>query len=267
MLTLYHSPTAVCAAKVRVVLAEKGLRWDGVVLDLGRGDQFDPAYLKLNTNGSVPTLVHQDAVVTDSTVINEYLDEVFTDVPMRPADPLGRAGMRLWTKREDGVHAAINTVTNAIVFRPDLQRKSAAERGARIDGIPDPIRRAKWHDIVDKGLDSRNVSAALVTFARQFWAMEDALAPGPWLVGTQFTLADAGLTSFFSRLRHLTLDFMWLDSFPRVAAWFERCLQRPSFGAGIGQYFTSNYIEHYRQCGDLLNPAVRAQFAEARQAG
>ena len=45
MITLYHHGSSVCAAKVRVVLAEKALPWDGVYIDILRGDQFDPAYV------------------------------------------------------------------------------------------------------------------------------------------------------------------------------------------------------------------------------
>ena len=44
MITLYHHGSSVCAAKVRIVLAEKSLPWDGIYVDILRGDQFDPAY-------------------------------------------------------------------------------------------------------------------------------------------------------------------------------------------------------------------------------
>ena len=78
MLFLYHGETAVCAAKVRLALAEKQLAWDGQVLDLQRGDQFAPEYIKLNPNSVVPTLVHEGhgfrEVLIESTVINEYLE-------------------------------------------------------------------------------------------------------------------------------------------------------------------------------------------------
>src|ERR1700676_610077 len=56
MLTLYHHPTAVCAAKVRMVLAEKQLSWDGRIVDLGKGEQRRPEYLALNPNGVINTL-------------------------------------------------------------------------------------------------------------------------------------------------------------------------------------------------------------------
>ena len=48
MLELYHHGSSVCAAKVRFALAEKNLSWTGHYLDILKGDQFAPDYLKLN---------------------------------------------------------------------------------------------------------------------------------------------------------------------------------------------------------------------------
>jgi glutathione S-transferase len=90
MLTLYHADTAVCAAKVRLVLAEKNIAFDGKLIELGRGDQFAPDYMKLNPNAVVPTLVHDGNVLIESTVINEYLDESFAD---RCGPPMHSAGL------------------------------------------------------------------------------------------------------------------------------------------------------------------------------
>src|SRR5713226_7140631 len=51
MLELYHHGSSVCAAKVRFALAEKGLEWQGHYIDILKGDQFDPAYIRLNAGG------------------------------------------------------------------------------------------------------------------------------------------------------------------------------------------------------------------------
>ncbi len=58
----------VCARKVRLTLAEKGITdWVGHMLDLSKGDQNKPEYLKLNPKGVVPTLVHDGHIITEST--------------------------------------------------------------------------------------------------------------------------------------------------------------------------------------------------------
>jgi glutathione S-transferase len=248
MLTLYHGDTAVCAAKVRLTLTEKQIPWESMPIDLSKGGQFDPEYMKLNPNAVVPTLIHDGQVLTESTVINEYLDDAFPQHPLRPADAMGRARVHWWTKREDTIHAGINTATTAIVFRPDLLTKTDAERAARIDSIPDPLRRAKFHELMETGLASHTFRDALVVFAKLFRDMEKALANGPWLVGREFTLADSGLASFFFRLEQLDLAGMWREHFPRVTDWYARISARPSFKKAIADYVPdrarANYAKH-----------------------
>jgi glutathione S-transferase len=52
--------------------------------------------LQLNPYGKVPVLVDGDAVVYESAIIDEYLDEKYPDVPLMPKDPLSRARIRIW---------------------------------------------------------------------------------------------------------------------------------------------------------------------------
>jgi glutathione S-transferase len=74
--TLYNAPQSTCSQRVRFVLNAKGLSFEEIKLDLLAGDQLKPDYLALNPNGVVPTLDHDGAIVLDSSVIIEYLDEV-----------------------------------------------------------------------------------------------------------------------------------------------------------------------------------------------
>jgi glutathione S-transferase len=233
MLTLYHADTAVCAAKVRLALAEKQLPWEGHLLVLARGDQFDPAYLKLNPNAVVPTLIHDGLVVTESTVINEYLEDAFPEHPLRPESAYERARMRLWTKREDTIHDAVNTMTATLIFRPALLAKPPEERAKRYEKMPDPARRDKWRIMLEEGLDAAYVREALTRFARLFRDMEAALAKGPWLLGEHFTLADVGFISFLFRMEMMQTSGIWQAHFPGVTDWFERCKARPTFDPAI----------------------------------
>ena len=98
MLELYNFQQSTCSQKVRFVLAEKGLEWVDKRLDSRTGEQLKPDYLKLNPNGLVPTLVHDGAVILDSSVIMEYLDEIFPEPSMVPSDPVARAHMRKWLR-------------------------------------------------------------------------------------------------------------------------------------------------------------------------
>src|SRR6476646_4823637 len=92
---LYNAPQSTCSQRVRFVFNAKKLPFDEVKLNLLEGDQLNPKYLRLNPNGVVPTLDHDGAIVIDSTVIIEYLDEIAPDRErFTPSDPVGRAHMR-----------------------------------------------------------------------------------------------------------------------------------------------------------------------------
>src|SRR6476660_9754821 len=75
-LKLYNAAQSTCSQRVRFVLNAKGLPFEEVHLDLLAGDQLKPDYLALNPNGVVPTLDHDGAIINDSSVIIEYLDEI-----------------------------------------------------------------------------------------------------------------------------------------------------------------------------------------------
>ena len=96
MLELYHAGLTTCSKKSRLCLKEKGLPYKSHYIRLEKFEHHTPEYRKLNPNGVVPTLVHDGRVVIESGVINEYLDEVFPEMPLRPADPLTRARMRVY---------------------------------------------------------------------------------------------------------------------------------------------------------------------------
>lgn len=103
MLTLYNAPISTCSQKVRMVLAEKNLWWEDKRLSFSLREHLTPEYLKINPNGVVPALVHDSGVVLDSSVINEYLDDVFGEVPLRPSSLIELAHMRTWRQYIDEV--------------------------------------------------------------------------------------------------------------------------------------------------------------------
>ena len=70
MLKLYHNDMSTCSQKVRFLLAVKGIEWEGVELDLRRGDQLQSEFLKINPKGLVPVLIH------DGNVVAEIRDQV-----------------------------------------------------------------------------------------------------------------------------------------------------------------------------------------------
>jgi len=237
MIELYHNDMSVCAAKVRIVLAEKGLEWKGYALNLRAGDALKPEYLRLNPNGVVPTLVHEGHVVTESTVICEYLDDVWAETPLRPRDPFARTRMRLWTKQlDEGVHAACATISTCIAFRHQHLKKSPEELKRYFDSIPQPERRERLQKAVEFGMDAPTFAPALRRIDRLIADIERTLTEGDWLASDSFSLADVAYTPYMIRLEHLGLGDM-VRSRPRVAAWTERLIARPSFKTAVADWF------------------------------
>jgi glutathione S-transferase len=227
MLELYHHHTSVCAAKVRIALAEKSLDWTGHYVDLRAGGQHKPEYLRLNPKGVVPTLVHDEKIIIESTVINEYIDETFPDPPLRPEDSFERAHMRLWTKQlDEGIHAAIGVVSTAIAFRfHPLARRQATS-------MVDPEKQDRKLQSIEKGLDSPYFMKAIKRFQQLLREIENVLQEEPWLCGRHFSLADIGYAPYIARLDHLQLSPLW-NRLPRLAHWYERLKGRPAYNTAV----------------------------------
>jgi glutathione S-transferase len=261
MLELYHNDMSVCAQKVRLVLAEKALEARLHHLNLRKGDQLAPGYLKLNPNGVVPTLVHDGRVVIESTLIAEYLDEAFPEAPLRPSDLVDRAAMRMIANIPDlGLHAACGTVSTVVAFRHQYLALTPEELKRNIAETPDPARRERKRLNIEKGMDSPTVPGALAVYDGALARMESRLAGGrPWLVGDRYTLADVAMTPYVTRLAHLKFEGMWARR-PGVAAWYERVQARPNYRA-IRDFINPGYVALFDSHGPAAWQKARTLLA------
>ncbi len=257
MIELYHNDMSVCAQKVRFTLAEKKLAWDSHHMNLRAGDQQKPEYLKLNPNALVPTLVDDGTVIIESTVINEYLDDAYPDLPLRPAAATARARMRLWTKQlDEGVHAATSVVSSAIAFRYQKLAigMEALEEFHR--KMPDPVKREKSWENVTKGVESRFFPEAVMRFDKLLGDMESALKDSPWLAGKEFSLADIGYAPYVTRLDHLQLQFLW-DKRPHIPEWYDRLRERRAYGEALENWFNPAYLPLMKEKGSEARARVK----------
>jgi glutathione S-transferase len=260
-LALYHNDMSSCAQKVRLLLAEKGLEWESRHLDLRSGEHQKDWYIKLNPRAVVPTLIDGDIVVPESNVINEYLDERFPDPPMKPADPSGRARMRLWTKQlDEGVHdAGIAILSFGVAFRHQYIVKGEAGK-AMLESIPDPAKRERRRDVIEKGLDSPHFKIAIARLLTLYRDMDKALADHQWLAGDGYSIADAAFTPYVVRLDHLDVMGL-LDPTPRTADWYRRIKARPSFNDAIVRWENAKYLELMKRQGRENWPKIKEIMA------
>lgn len=261
MIKLYHGTTSVCAIKVRLVLAEKGVSWEGEILNLQRGDQHAPDYMKLNPNGVIPTLVHDGNVIIESTVILNYLDEVFPDPPLMPADPVLRARARIWMKKVDEIlHAAIGVVTFATANRKVLIRKTPEELAAHFERIPDPAYRERQRQSVEMGLAAPMVETAIRQYDEAVGQMDHDLGQSEFLAGDAWSLADAALTPYINRAEMLGMEGLW-ENRPNVARWYAAMKQRPTYDTCISDVLTDADHERFDVPRDETDARLREILA------
>jgi len=167
------------------------------------GRQFnntqDAAYLALNPNGKVPTLVDGDAVVWESNTILRYLANK-RGTPLYPTAAAARSQVERWM---DWQLASLNNPYLAI-FRD--AKKPAAERGP------------SWAKDAEE-------------LGQQLQILDSALKAGPWLAGGVITLADICLGPII----HRCLDFpIQLPALDRLKAWRGQVAARPAFQKAVG---------------------------------
>ena len=262
MLTLYHHGSSACAAKVRFALAEKGLEWDGRYIDLMRGEQFAPDYVALNAKAVVPTLIHDGAVIPESSVICEYLEEQFPVPPLLPSDPVERAQVRIWTKAVDEeLHPACSAVTYTVSHRHVIIRSGVDNFESFLAAGPTEGRAArerKWQWI-QQGLDAPGIAAQVQVYAGYIKKMEAALDGRDWLVGDRFSLADVAMAPYLFRLSVLAMDGIWAaDRLPQVANWFDRVQARPSFAPAFVEWMPADLAAEMRANGEREWPKVKS---------
>jgi glutathione S-transferase len=233
MFELYHHGSSVCAAKVRLVLGEKGLDWTGLYVDILKGEQFDPVYIKLNPKAVVPTLVHDGLVVTESTVICEYLDDV---APTGTAAVCcrGAGGYAALDKGRGRGHASCLRRDNVACCHRHIVHRLGAEGVKRfLDSTPAQSVTAQWHtrkkEIVMSGFDAPDIARPFALYDSYLQKMEDTLANSRWLAGDMFSLADVGMAPYLNRLDMLGMLSQWTLRRSRVTDWFARVQSRPTF--------------------------------------
>lgn len=229
-LKLLNFPQSTCSQKVRLSLWEKAIEFVDRPVDSTKREHLSDWYLKLNPNGVVPTLLHDEAIIIDSSVIMEYLDEVFPDHSLTPADPVKRAQMRKWLRYFEEVPTPAVRVPS---FNQYLSKRFDKLSQEQFETFVDnhPMRKQFYKKMrKEQGFDERETDSAHDRLRQTIVRMEKGLTEsgGPWLMGEMLTLADYCIVPTIDRMNDLGLAELWADQ-PKVSAWFERIKQRPAY--------------------------------------
>ncbi len=234
MLELYHAEPASNSLKVLICLKEKGVDFISRLMDIQAFEQHEPWFLKINPDGQVPVLIHDGAVITESTVINEYLDQVYPDPPLRPADAVPCAHMRIFTKFVDEYfRPALSSIAWQLMIHTITDKLSKDEFEAKLARIPREEKREKWRISAAQGYKPEQMAAWRRTLIEGVGKAEAALAAGPWLAGCDYSLADI---AFFAMTAHMPAhfaDIMNEDASPRAMEWHRRMSARAAVQAAL----------------------------------
>jgi glutathione S-transferase len=181
--------------RTRIVLKEKNLPFDRVLLDLPNKEQKQEWYLALNPYGKVPVLVEEGAWVYESALCNEYLEEKYPTPALAPQDAGEKARMRLW------VEWCNSQFVPPVIGLLYENRKPAAERSQEKIAY----NKAKLNALLPR--------------------LESQLQTRDYLLG-DYGVADIAFTPFLALCDRVGVDFC---AFPHVARWAARLKARESF--------------------------------------
>jgi glutathione S-transferase len=268
MLTLYDFGNSVCCQKVRITMRAKGLHWEPVKVDLFKTEQYDPKYLKLNPKGVVPTLVHDGKPVIESTLICEYIDETFPQPPqLIPAEPWLQSRMRLWSKMVDeGLHDGVTEISFSAMFRERMKNMPPDVREKRFRNVGDPRRTDRFKSTYEYGVKSPFVAHSMAAYERAFKTLEASIAQGkgPWILGSNPTLADINLMPYAARLNYLGLLDLWIKDRPYAKAWWAIAREWPSFKSGLSDLISETEIAEMQTHGPKIANDVAEIIDEVR---
>jgi glutathione S-transferase len=228
MLELYHFEPFANSFKVLLCLAEKRLTFVSHRLGGSKFEQYSPEFLAINPLGQVPVLVHDGRVLTESSVINEYLDEVFPQVPLRPREPYERARMRIWSKFVDEYFCPALTVIGAHGARHYARKIPTDELASVLARIPLPEVRDKWATIAGASYSAEQLREARRQLAVCAERMNATLAYSPWLAGSTYSLADINVFSMAIGLARVIPEHVNAEATPCLMRWHGKMTSRPT---------------------------------------
>ena len=229
MLELYHYEPGANSLKSLLCLKEKGLDFVSHYINLHEFEQHDPEYVKINPNGQVPALVHDGAVITESTVINEYLEDVFPDPPLRPADPVLRARMRIWTKFVDEYfNPAASTLGWDRIIESLVAHLTEEEFEEKLKRIPLKEQQDKWRAAATHTFPQEQLDDCWRRVEVSVQKIEKSLEQNEWVAGAEYSLADISVLSVMAPMPMFYTDTVNQAKSPRCLDWHARMLARPA---------------------------------------
>jgi glutathione S-transferase len=207
-LTFYFAPMST-ASITEAILAELGIPFELVTLNISVGDTRKPEFLKINPNGRVPAIVHEGVAIWESSAITMYLGEVFgVDKKLYPTPGPKRGEAMKWIAWSNVTFAEPASRLFASL-PPEMQ--GDAETNSQEKVAPD----------MKSAVAMEKAKADLADCLR---ILNDGLEERSFLIG-DYSLADTHLQGIVGWIGSMDID---LTPFPNVTGWLKRCYERPA---------------------------------------
>ncbi|MGH6955946.1 MAG: glutathione S-transferase family protein [Caulobacteraceae bacterium] len=201
--TLYHFPLDPASRQARLMLGEKRLPFEAVVV---RYWEAPADFAKLNPSGLTPVLTEVESgrrlVVCEARAILEHLDEQHPQPALIGRDPAERAETRRLTQWFD---RKFDAEVNGLLLREKLEKRLAKA------GAPDLV----------------NMRAGREALRAHLAYIDKLVSARDWLAGRRLTLADFAAAAHISVLDYFG-DIPWRDT-PSVKTWYMKIKSRPCF--------------------------------------
>lgn len=233
-LHLYHADRSNCAARVRLLLEEKGLEWTSHHINLGKKENITEEYFGINPKGVVPTLVHDGKVIVESNDILVYLEETFPEPGFRDVPADRQSEIDYWLQQSGDMHLPAIKTHQYYKINAALLPKSKEEEALykKLQKDPDMLAFHGKHS-AGNSFSEDDAKAAIVLLNAIFEEMNQALSGGNWLVGDAYTLADISWSPTITTLLAGGFDF---SPYPEVESWYDIVRQRPQFEKAVFEW-------------------------------
>ncbi|MCK7615486.1 glutathione S-transferase family protein [Roseibium sediminicola] len=205
MIELFGADYSVYVRSARLALAEKGVAYKLVPVDVFAPGGPPAEHLARQPFGKIPALTHGDVTLYETVAILRYIDEAFEGPPLQPDDAPGRARMTQ-------VLSILDTYAyRTLVWDIFVERVVRTRGGAPADEV--------------------KISSAMGQARTIVSALEALCEDGPFLLGDRPTLADCHAAPMLALFWQAEEGAMLLKGAPKLAAWLARFEARPSFAA------------------------------------
>ncbi len=166
MIKLYSAPLSLFARKIEIALAEKAIPFKRIMVPFSQAKGYHPKHpdvLAINPKGQVPVLIEDDLELFDSTLIFEYLEDAYPDIPLYPKNAKARAYCRLIELKADEI---LLPMVARLMYRTEPADPDAASRAEKeADGKRAENEIKDVYEQLDRALQDRDYFCGQYTVA------------------------------------------------------------------------------------------------------